>query len=164
MALARTSHQGEIRRLGYIGREGVGDGNGAEDRVAVGDVGEGVDVGVEGVLVDLTKLLTVKALAKQLLLRGDRLDAVVWNAGIAGWSYLNYFKAVPDVLFGIIQATTYPKYMVCDVGALAKPQLGGTGCQLLHGKYAVDIKIRRREKLGIIFHDMDIRYSDVPPR
>lgn len=84
-------------------------------------------VKIEGVLVDLTKLLTVKALAKQLLLRGERLDAVVWNAGIAGWSYLNYFKAVPQVLFGIIQATTYPRYMVCDVGALAKPQLGGYG-------------------------------------
>ena len=39
-------------------------------------------VKVEGVLVDLAQLVTVKALAQQLLQRGQKLDAVVWNAGI----------------------------------------------------------------------------------
>ena len=82
---------------------------------------------LEGVLVDLTKLLTVKALAKQLLARRQMLDAVIWNAGIAGWSHLNYYQAIPALLKGLVQATTYPKFNVCDVGALTKPQLSGYG-------------------------------------
>lgn len=84
-------------------------------------------VKLEGVLVDLTKLLTVKALAQQLLKRRQRIDGVVWNAGLAGWARLNYFKAIPDILTSPVQATTYPEFMVCDVGALAPRQLGGYG-------------------------------------
>ena len=82
---------------------------------------------LEGVLVDLTKLLSVKALAKQLLTRKQYLDAVVWNAGVAGWTHVNFPKATWDVLTGLVQATTYPEFMVCDVGLLAKRQLGGYG-------------------------------------
>ena len=82
---------------------------------------------LEGVLVDLTKLITVKALAKQLLSRQQRLDAVVWNAGIAGWSGLSYWTATLDIVKDIVTATTYPEYLVCDVGLLARPQLGGYG-------------------------------------
>jgi len=78
---------------------------------------------IEGVLVDLTKLLTVKALAQQLLKRIQTLDAVVWNAGIASWSGLNYPKATWDLMTGMIEASTYPTYMTCDVGLLAGPQL-----------------------------------------
>ena len=77
--------------------------------------------------MDLTKLVTVKALAKQLLARRQRLDAVVWNAGIAGWSGVDFLRATKDILRGIINATTYPEFMVCNVGLLAKPQLGGYG-------------------------------------
>ena len=84
-------------------------------------------VKLEGVLVDLTKLLTVKALAQQLLKRGQRLDGVVWNAGIAGWLRLSWLHAFRDILMAPIESTTYPEYMVCDVGALAPRQLGGYG-------------------------------------
>lgn len=82
---------------------------------------------LEGVLVDLTKLITVKALAKQLLGRRLKLDAVIWNAGVAGWSHLDYPQAIRALLKNLVQATTYPKFMVCDVGALTKPQLSGYG-------------------------------------
>lgn len=80
---------------------------------------------LEGVLVDLTKLLTVKALAKQLLTRNQRLDAVVWNAGVAGWLGVNYPLATYYLMTGMVDATTYPQYMFCDVGALADRQLAG---------------------------------------
>ncbi|KAK3707941.1 3-keto-steroid reductase [Vermiconidia calcicola] len=82
---------------------------------------------LEGVLVDLTKLLTVKALAKQLLARGQHLDAVVWNAGVAGWTGINWLKAAWEILTRFSQATTYPHFMGCDVGALTKRQVGGYG-------------------------------------
>ena len=84
-------------------------------------------VKLEGVLVDLTKLLTVKALAQQLLKRQQRIDGVVWNAGIAGWARLDWFQAIWDVCTGPVQATTYPEFMVCDVGALAPRQIAGYG-------------------------------------
>ncbi|KAM3416231.1 hypothetical protein BST61_g7837 [Cercospora zeina] len=88
-------------------------------------------VRIEGVLVDLTRLGSVKELAEELLGRreggggggggegGDgelRLDAVVWNAGVAGWRGINWFGAVWNVLVGLKQAVTFPDYMVCDVG------------------------------------------------
>lgn len=82
-------------------------------------------VKLEGLLVDLTELLTVKALAQQLIKRGERLDAVFWNAGIAGWKGVNYLQATWDFMTGMIQATQYPQFMICDVGALTKPQLTG---------------------------------------
>ena len=78
---------------------------------------------IEGVLVDLTKLLTVKALAKQLLRRKETLDAVIWNAGIAGWSGMNWPKAAWNVTTDLVQATTYPTYVIPDVGMTAKHQL-----------------------------------------
>lgn len=84
-------------------------------------------VTLEGVLVDLTKLLTVKALAQQLLKRRQRIDGVVWNAGVAGWLRLDWFRAIRDILTAPVQATTYPEFMVCDVGALAPRQLPGYG-------------------------------------
>lgn len=82
---------------------------------------------LEGVLVDLTKLITVKALAQQLLKRQQRIDGVVWNAGLAGWSRLDWLKAIWQICTRPVQATTYPEFMVCDVGALAPRQLAGYG-------------------------------------
>lgn len=84
-------------------------------------------VKLEGVQVDLTKLITVKALAQQLLKRRQKIDGVVWNAGLAGWLGLNWFRAIRDVLTRPIEATTYPEFMKCDVGALAPRQLAGYG-------------------------------------
>lgn len=78
----------------------------------------------EGVLVDLLKLSTVKALAEQLLRRGQHIDAIVWNAGIAGWTGLNWPKAIWTVSTDLVHSTTYPLYMNCDVGLLTKSQTG----------------------------------------
>lgn len=71
---------------------------------------------IDGVLVDLTRLRTIKALAEDLVKRGQRIDAVVWNAGIAGWTGVDYLRATKDVLTGLIQATTYPKFMIGSLG------------------------------------------------
>lgn len=81
-------------------------------------------VKLEGVLVDLLKLSTVKSLAEQLLRRGQRIDVIVWNAGIAGWTGLNWPKAIWTCSTDLVHATTYPLYMNCDVGLLTKPQTG----------------------------------------
>ena len=77
-------------------------------------------VKIEGVLVDVAQIVSVKALADQLLRRRQKLDAVVWNAGIGGWTGLNWPKAVWTLTTGPIQAGTYPTYQLSNVGALAK--------------------------------------------
>ncbi|KAF2214125.1 hypothetical protein CERZMDRAFT_111051 [Cercospora zeae-maydis SCOH1-5] len=90
-------------------------------------------VRIEGVLVDLTLLGSVKGLAEGLLRRrrsgeggeGMKLDAVVWNAGVAGWKGIDWFGAVWNVLVGLKQAVTFPDYMVCDVGKRAGRQVNG---------------------------------------
>lgn len=77
-------------------------------------------VQIEGVLVDLAQLTTVKALAEQLLHRSQKLDAVVWNAGIGGWTGTNWPKAIWTLLTDMLQASTWPAYQYSSIGALAK--------------------------------------------
>lgn len=77
-------------------------------------------VKVEGVLVDLAQLVTVKALAQQLLERRQHLDAVVWNAGIGGWTGTNWPRAIWTLLTDMLQASTWPTYQYSEVGTLAK--------------------------------------------
>lgn len=77
-------------------------------------------VKVEGVLVDLAQLVTVKALAQQLLQRGQKLDAVVWNAGIGGWTGTNWPWAIWTLLTDMLQASTWPTYQYSEIGTLAK--------------------------------------------
>ncbi|PIA94134.1 3-keto-steroid reductase [Cercospora beticola] len=78
---------------------------------------------IEGVQVDLLKLGSVKILAEELLSRGEKFDAVVWNAGVAGWKGINWFGAIWSVLTQLGQAVTFPDYMVCDVGKRAGRQV-----------------------------------------
>ncbi|KAK3115178.1 3-keto-steroid reductase [Teratosphaeriaceae sp. CCFEE 6253] len=79
-------------------------------------------VKIEGVLVDLTKLATVKALADGLLRRGQALDAAMFNAGVAGWLKTDYLKGTWDIMTDLVHATTYPEFMIPIRGLLAAPQ------------------------------------------
>jgi len=81
-------------------------------------------VKIEGVLVDVAQIASVKALAEQLLRRGQRLDAVVWNAGIGGWTGLNWFRAIWTMSTDPVQAATWPTYQYSDKGAVVE-QKGG---------------------------------------
>jgi 3-keto steroid reductase len=82
---------------------------------------------LEGVQVDLARLLTVKALAQQLLSRGQRIDGIVCNAGINGFKYLDWVRLATQFVTDFLGALTYPAFQVCEVGLLAKPQLSGYG-------------------------------------
>lgn len=73
--------------------------------------------------MDLTKLLSVKKLANELLHKEQKLDAVIWNAGIPGWIGLHWFRAIWCILTDLVQQTSFPTFMKCDVGLMAKPQL-----------------------------------------
>ncbi|KAI7597816.1 NAD(P)-binding protein, partial [Hortaea werneckii] len=110
-------------------------------------------VRLEGVLVDLTRLSTVQGLAKQLLKRGEVLDAVIWNAGIPGWKGLNWPRAIWEVCTDLVHACIYPSYPVPDVGLLAKPQLQGNATEQDRKEVAATASSRQSEepKLGQVF-------------
>lgn len=74
--------------------------------------------------VDLTNLLSIRDLARKLLDSDlPKLDAIVCNAGIGGWSDLDWVQAVRDILSDIPNSTTWPEYKLGTAGSLTKPQL-----------------------------------------
>ncbi|RMZ84898.1 hypothetical protein DV738_g390, partial [Chaetothyriales sp. CBS 135597] len=74
--------------------------------------------------VELTSLLSVRALAQKLVASDlPHLDAVICNAGIGGWTGLNWPLALWTILLDIRRATTWPEYKLGAVGLVTKPQL-----------------------------------------
>jgi 3-keto steroid reductase len=80
-------------------------------------------------LVDLTDLQDVKALAERLLDKNaepgpplPKLDAVILNAGMGGFTGIQWPYAIWTVLTDWIQATSWPKFKKQAVGVLAEPQ------------------------------------------
>lgn len=77
--------------------------------------------------VELTNLLSIRTLSRKLLASDlPYLNAIVLNAGIGGWSGLNWPLTLWTVLTEIRQATTWPTYKLGLVGLVAKPQLPTT--------------------------------------
>ncbi|PGH16020.1 hypothetical protein AJ79_02000 [Helicocarpus griseus UAMH5409] len=94
--------------------------------------------------VDLGDLLSVRALARRLLTTLPKLDSIVLNAGIAGFTGLNWFKAIYMFLTELVNAATWPaRYTLSDTGVLAKkqtsqpdePALGHIFCANVFGHY-----------------------------
>ena len=74
--------------------------------------------------VELTDLLSVRALCRKLLQSEiPKIDAVILNAGIGGWSGINWPLAVWQCSTDLIQGVTWPSYKISAVGQLTKPQL-----------------------------------------
>ncbi|KAL4821826.1 hypothetical protein BDW67DRAFT_179652 [Aspergillus spinulosporus] len=95
--------------------------------------------------VDLCNLLSVRALSRRLNKTFPKLDAIVLNAGIGGWSGLNWPLAVWSVCTDIVHATTWPKYKLAPVGLITdnqtttvtdkEPRLGTVFCANVFGHY-----------------------------
>jgi 3-keto steroid reductase len=74
--------------------------------------------------VELADLLSVRALYRRLLQTDiPKLDAIILNAGIGGWSGINWPKAVYQILTDLISGVTWPEFKISPVGRLTKPQL-----------------------------------------
>lgn len=82
-------------------------------------------VEVQAEILDLSSLRSVRALAQRLQDDGNirNIDAVIFNAGIGGWTGLDWFTAIWTILTDTKQALTWPTYKRSAVGGLAKPQL-----------------------------------------
>ncbi|KAK2599280.1 hypothetical protein N8I77_011050 [Diaporthe amygdali] len=84
--------------------------------------------------LDLCNFTTIHRAAAQLVdgtvsldgveggVRIPRLDAVIFNAGIGGWTGVNWLKLVHNLFTaGWIQATTWPTFKVANAGATVNP-------------------------------------------
>jgi 3-keto steroid reductase len=74
-------------------------------------------------LLDLTSLISVQTLSKRLRETLPKLDVVMCNAGIGGWTGLNWGNAVWSILTNWKSAVTWPHFKISGVGWTTKPQI-----------------------------------------
>lgn len=95
--------------------------------------------------VELTNLLSIRALTRRLLASDvPYLNSIVLNAGIGGWSGVNWPVVIWKVLTEIRQATTWPTFKLGVAGLVAprqipgdrlEPALGEVFCANVFGHY-----------------------------
>ncbi|PYH46031.1 3-keto-steroid reductase [Aspergillus saccharolyticus JOP 1030-1] len=95
--------------------------------------------------VDLSNLVSTRACARRLTQTFPKLDAVILNAGIGGWTGLNWPQAVWGVLTDLVHTVSWPAYKIAPVGLLTAPQtttapeeeprLGNVFCANVFGHY-----------------------------
>ncbi|KAJ6163140.1 hypothetical protein N7497_003119 [Penicillium chrysogenum] len=93
--------------------------------------------------VDLGDLRSVRALSRKLVHTLPRLDSIVLNAGLGGWSGISWIRAIWDVCTDLLHAVTWPAYKLAPVGVLTdkqtkteeEPALGAVFCANVFGHY-----------------------------
>ncbi|KAL2824845.1 hypothetical protein BJY01DRAFT_230364 [Aspergillus pseudoustus] len=95
--------------------------------------------------VDLCDLLSVRALSRRLNQTFPKLDSIVLNAGIGGWSGLNWPEAIFGVLTDLVHQVTWPTFKLAPVGMIIdnqtkivtdkEPRLGTVFCANVFGHY-----------------------------
>jgi 3-keto steroid reductase len=93
--------------------------------------------------VDLGDLLSVRALSRQLLQKYPKLDSIILNAGLGGWSGIDWPAAIWGVCTDLVQQVSWPTYKVAPVGVLTgrqteekeEPLLGSVFCANVFGHY-----------------------------
>ena len=80
--------------------------------------------------VDLTSLLSIRALCQKLLLSNiPKLDAVIFNAGVSGTVALNWPLAFYQLCFDFLECMTRPLFKIQSVGSLTQQQFPGGGSE-----------------------------------
>ncbi|KAL1297178.1 hypothetical protein AAFC00_004751 [Neodothiora populina] len=73
-------------------------------------------------LLDLCSLVSVKRLSQRLIKRGKDIDVLILNAGIGGWSGMNWPRAIWSIITDWREATTYPTYKLGYTGRVSAQQ------------------------------------------
>ncbi|KAL4960500.1 3-keto-steroid reductase [Aspergillus stella-maris] len=94
---------------------------------------------------DLCDLFSVRALSRRLNKNFPKLDAVILNAGIGGWTGLNWPLAIWSVLTDLVHAVTWPTFKIAPAGQITEyqtssvkdkePQMGTVFCANVFGHY-----------------------------
>ncbi|KAF2799297.1 3-keto-steroid reductase [Melanomma pulvis-pyrius CBS 109.77] len=74
-------------------------------------------------ILDLLSLLSVQTLSKRLRETTPKIDVVICNAGIGGWTGLNWGYAVWTILTNWKNAVTWPEFKIAGVGWVTKAQI-----------------------------------------
>lgn len=101
---------------------------------------------LRGEVVDLMRLKDVRRLSRRLIDPDSglpKLDVMVLNAGIGGWTGLNWPKCIWNVYTDFLTAVTWPTYKIGPVGVLTdkqtsqpdEPPLGAVFCANVFGHY-----------------------------
>ncbi|KAJ5183669.1 hypothetical protein N7492_001285 [Penicillium capsulatum] len=93
--------------------------------------------------VDLSNLLSVREFSRRALQTFPKLDAIILNAGIGGWSGIDWPNAIWGVCTDLLHQVTWPPYKVSPIGVLTdkqtpegkEPPLGSTFCSNVFGHY-----------------------------
>ncbi|KAA8648693.1 hypothetical protein EYZ11_010268 [Aspergillus tanneri] len=94
--------------------------------------------------VDLSNLLSVRALSHRLQQTYSKLDAILLNAGVGGWTGIDWFRAIWDICTDPVHAVTWPAYKLAPAGVVTDPQtaqteqeprLGAVFCANVFGHY-----------------------------
>ncbi|KAE8355840.1 hypothetical protein BDV28DRAFT_128240 [Aspergillus coremiiformis] len=95
--------------------------------------------------VDLNNLVSVRALSRRLNEEYPKLDAIVLNAGIGGWTALNWPRAIWGVLTDLVHEVSWPSYKIAPTGMVTdyqtttladqEPRLGSVFCANVFGHY-----------------------------
>lgn len=93
--------------------------------------------------VDLGDLLSVRELSRRLLHKFPKLDAIVLNAGLGGWSGIDWVAAVWGVCTDLVQQVSWPTFKIAPVGVITErqtgeqdePPLGSVFCSNVFGHY-----------------------------
>jgi 3-keto steroid reductase len=73
--------------------------------------------------LDLLSLVSVQKLAKRLRETTPKLDVVICNAGIGGWTGINWPLAIWNMMVRWKTAVSWPTYKISGEGWRTKPQL-----------------------------------------
>jgi 3-keto steroid reductase len=73
--------------------------------------------------LDLLSLVSVQKLARRLRETTPKLDVVICNAGIGGWTGINWPLAIWNIIVRWKTAVSWPSYKISGKGWLVKPQL-----------------------------------------
>ena len=73
--------------------------------------------------VDLCELVSVRSLSRRLAASLPKLDAVILNAGLGGWTGIDWPRAIYGVLTDLVQEVSWPSYKVAPAGVVLDPQV-----------------------------------------
>ncbi|KAH8730877.1 3-keto-steroid reductase [Phaeosphaeriaceae sp. PMI808] len=73
--------------------------------------------------LDLLRLVSVQKLSKRLRKTVPKLDVLICNAGIGGWTGINWPLAIWSIITTWKRALSYPTYKISGLAWLARPQI-----------------------------------------
>jgi 3-keto steroid reductase len=95
--------------------------------------------------VDLSNLVSVRALSRKLNQTFPKLDTIILNAGLGGWTSLNWPQAIWGVLTDLVHEVSWPSYKIAPAGMVTdyqtttlaeqEPRLGSIFCANVFGHY-----------------------------